>query len=83
MELKFGNILGGFTLITCIWLFVKMKAEILETLATVFKTGPGNEPIDQLRGCIVIGLITGCYVDPRHLDDRFQKNRDEVSPTSV
>lgn len=57
MEIKIGNILAGLILILCLWIFVKMKTEILETLATVIKTGPGNPPEDQLRGCIVVGFI--------------------------
>lgn len=57
MEIKIGNILAGCILILCLWIFVKMRTEILETLATVIKTGPGYPPEDHLRGTIVIALI--------------------------
>ncbi len=57
MEVKIGNILPGCILIFCLWIFIKMRIVIFETLATVMKTSPGNLPEDQLRGCIVISII--------------------------
>ena len=57
MELRLGNILAGFLLIGCIWIFAKSGAEVAEVLDSIFKVGPGNPPAIQMQGCIAIGLI--------------------------
>ena len=57
MEIKIGNVLAAFLLLVGLGVFVKMKPEIIDCLGAIMRTGPGNSPADQLKGCIAVAII--------------------------
>ena len=57
MELKIGNLLAGVILMFTLWFFLEWQVEVMDCISCVMKTGPGNPPVDRLKGCVALGFL--------------------------
>ena len=55
MQVKIGNVLAMFLLSASLWVFFKMKEQIIECLGCAMRTGVSSP--DKMTGAIAVAVI--------------------------